>query len=106
MSQNDRRLELNEILCEVLGSRNVYFQPPNGTQLKYPCIIYKREGADQIYADDKLYKFEQEYQIQYISTKSTNFDVVEDLLERFSKIRYARHYVADNLNHDILILFY
>lgn len=105
MSQNDRRLELHEILCEILGSRNVYFQPPNGTQLKYPCIIYKRDSSSAEYADDKTYIFTPQYQITCISPKQTN-DIYEKLIERFSMIRYVRGYVVDNLSHDILNLFY
>jgi hypothetical protein len=102
---NDRRLELHEKLCTILGSRNVYFQPPNGKQLKYPCIIYKRDSSSAEYADNMTYMFTPEYQITYISTTSVN-DVVEKLLDEFEMIRYIRHYVADNLSHDILNLFY
>lgn len=102
---NDRRLELHEKLCDILGSRNVYFQPPNGTQIQYPCIIYKRDSSSADYADNKTYLFTPEYQIMYISTSSIN-DVVENLLEEFSLIRFIRHYTADGLSHDILNLFY
>ena len=38
----DRRLQLHEELCSVLGSRNVYFQPPETIKLTYPCIIYSK----------------------------------------------------------------
>ena len=105
MSENDRRLELEAKLRDILGSNNVYFQPPNGAQLHYPCIIYKRDGADSVYADDRTYRYTQEYQIMYID-KSPKNNVVERIIEEFSMVRYGRHYVADNLNHDILLLYY
>ena len=31
----DRRLKLHEELCDILGSRNVYFQPPETVKMKY-----------------------------------------------------------------------
>lgn len=105
MGQNDRRLELHEIFCEVLGSRNVYFQPPNGAKLNYPCIIYKRDSANAEYADDRTYIFTQQYSVTCISPKQTN-DIYEKLIERLPMIRYIRGYTVDNLSHDILNLFY
>ena len=36
------RYELHEFLCEILGSRNVYFQPPESVKMKYPAIVYER----------------------------------------------------------------
>ena len=36
----ERRLELHEALCEVLGSRNVYFQPPDNVTMRYPCFVF------------------------------------------------------------------
>ena len=50
------RLKLHNILVEILGSGNVYFQPPESITLKYPCIIYGRVGIDAVHADNKLYK--------------------------------------------------
>ena len=101
----DRRVQLHEKLCTVLGSRNVYFQPPNGTQINYPCIIYKNESSNSEYADDKTYKFVPEYSITCISPSSID-NIAERLIEEFPMIRFVRHYVADNLSHDILNLFY
>ena len=38
------RLNLQDKLEEVLGSKQVYFQPPESLKLKYPCIVYSRSN--------------------------------------------------------------
>ena len=49
------RLELHEILCEVLGSRNTYFQPPESIKMNYPAIVYSRNNIDNTFADNDVY---------------------------------------------------
>ena len=38
------REELHELLVSVLGSRNVYFQPPESIRMQYPAIVYARNN--------------------------------------------------------------
>lgn len=40
------RLNLHEEFATLLGSNNVYFQPPESVKLNYPCIKYSRVGID------------------------------------------------------------
>lgn len=101
----ERRLKLHERLCEVLGSRNVYFQKPGTFKMSYPCIRYERDRGQHTYADNRTYIYRQAYQITYIDPKP-NSDVVDKLINEFEEINFNRHYVADNLNHDVLILYY
>ena len=56
-------------------------------------------------ADNMTYIYRQAYQIMYIDPNPEN-TVVDKLIEHFAEISYNRHYVADNLNHDVLILYY
>lgn len=105
MSTTERRLQLHEELCTILGSRNVYFQPSGAVKMKYPCIRYSRDRGMHIRADNKTYIYRQAYQLIYISNNPDN-DIVDKLIEHFSEISYNRSYVADNLNHDVLILYY
>ena len=100
-----RRLALQLELEKILGSKNVYFQPPNGTKLVYPCIIYSVGGGDSIYADNKNYYFTYQWEIKYLDTKPIN-DVVEKIMEQFQMARFNRRYTADHINHDVIILYY
>ena len=50
----DSRPNLQTMLEQILGSRNVYFQPPESLKLNYPAIVYKRSNIRNI-AKSKLY---------------------------------------------------
>ena len=59
-----QRLKLHQLLETF--TENVYFQPPTNIQLKYPCIIYKRDFADTKFADDNPYNHKLRYAITII----------------------------------------
>ena len=98
------RLELHEKLCEILGSRNVYFQPPVSVRLNYPAIIYSRKDIDNRYADDLVYKQAFAYDVTVIDPNPDSEIVVE--VSRLPTCRFDRHYKADNLNHDVFTLYH
>ena len=60
------RLDLQTILESLLGSQNVYFQPPSDLQMTYPCIVYKRDNASTEFAGNKPYRYEKRYQVTFI----------------------------------------
>ena len=98
------RLELHEKLCEILGSRNVYFQPPASVRLNYPAIIYSRKDIDNRYADDLVYKQDTAYDVTVIDPNPDSEIVVK--VSRLPTCRFDRNYKADNLNHDVFTLYY
>lgn len=100
----DRRLLLHEELCSILGSRNVYFQPPESIKLEYPCIIYKRYNGSDRYADDIPYNFRFVYQVTLIERDPDSERVKK--LALMPRCRYDRHFASDNLNHDVFVIYY
>ena len=40
----DSRPNLQAKLEEILGNKNVYFQPPESLKLNFPAIVYKRSN--------------------------------------------------------------
>jgi hypothetical protein len=99
---NDR-LELHELLCKILGSRNVYFQPPESVKMKYPAIVYRRNRIENVSADNVTYRQNVSYVITVVDR-----DPDSEIVERVSDIphiMYERSYAADNLNHDVFVLF-
>lgn len=98
------RLELHEILCTKLGSRNVYFQPPEDMKINYPAIVYSRDNIDNKYANDNVYMRTRSYQITLIDRDPDS--VILDKLLSMKLCKYVRSFRADNLNHDILTLNY
>lgn len=98
------RLDLQTKLVALLGSTNVYFQPPPTVKMQYPCIIYKRDDIDTVFADNKPYKHKKRYQVTVVDQNPDS-----DIHERVAALplcSYDRFYTADNLNHDVYNLFF
>lgn len=100
------RLELHAKLVELLGSNHVYFQPPESIRMKYPCIVYERDSVDTNPADDLKYSKHVRYELMYISKDPDTDAIIEQLLDEFKYCRYVRHFVSDNLNHEVFNLYY
>lgn len=101
---NDRRLKLQEIFETILGSENVYFEPPESVKLRYPCIIYSRVAADQKYANNRLYAYKQRYQVLCIELNPDS-SILGKILE-LPLCSYGRSYNSENLKHDLLYIYY
>lgn len=101
----DRRLELHEKLVQILGSRNVYFQPPESLKMQYPCIIYERYGMLINTANNAVYTRGVQYRVTVVDTAPDSI-VVDKLSKSFATIKFNRHYVVDGLNHDIFTIYY
>lgn len=96
------RIKLQNILEEILGSRNVYFQPPENIKMKYPAIVYTRSDIKNTYADNEVYKQDNVYQITVIDANPDS-----DIVKKISKLpmcRYNRNFKSDNLNHDVFVI--
>ena len=100
----DRRMSLQAKLEEILGSRNVYYEPPESLKIKYPCIIYKRDADNTRYADNIRYKSINGYQVTIID-KASDSPII-DRLKTLPMCRWNRHFASDNLNHDVFTLYY
>lgn len=98
------RLELQTKLESLLGSRNVYYQPPTSIKMQYPAIRYSLNDIDTQKADDLSYIKTRQYQVIVIDKKPDN-PVIDKLLE-LPLCSYDRHYVSENLNHDVLTLYF
>lgn len=91
------RLDMHELLCSILGSDNVYYQPPESIKMRYPCILYNHVDQSIEHADDLPYKIDSVYMVTYIS-RDPDSEVPSEI-EKLRSCRFDRHYVADNLHH-------
>lgn len=98
------RLELHEVLCSILGTRNAYFQPPESMKLHYPCIRYQRSDGKTDFADDQPYITRIGYQLIVIDP-----DPDSEILAKVQQLptcTWTRNYIANNLNHDVYNIYY
>jgi len=83
---------------------NVYFQPPADMQMLYPAIVYELDRADTTFADDRPYRVTKQYSLQLISENPD--ENIFDALAALPMCAHERHFVADNLNHEVFNIFF
>ena len=98
------RLELHSFLEKILGSDNVYFQPPESIKMSYPAFVYYLYDTDVIKADDTSFHIWDHYRVQYISRDPDN-DMRNKILA-FPYCSYFGRSNMDNLYHDNFDLYY
>lgn len=96
------RLELQAILKEI--APKVYFQPPNGMTITYPCIIYVRDTMDVSYADNSPYRHAKRYTVTVID-RNPDSEMV-DKVALLPLTSHDRFFTSDDLNHDVFTLFF
>lgn len=108
---NDR-LVLHDKLLSIFRDNNykdaeqrIFYQPPESVKLRYPAIVYSRDVIQTRNANDApSYTVDTKYQLTYI-TKEPDDAIVYQILEQVPFCRHVRHYVADNLHHDVFSIY-
>lgn len=97
------RLQLQSLLESLLGSTNVYFQPPPNVSMNYPCIVYELDNVRTDFAGNKPYRFDRRYQVTVIDRNPDT--TIPALVAELPKCVFSRHFIANNLNHYVLNLY-
>lgn len=98
------RLKLQTMLEELLGSRNVYFQPPASVYMKYPAIVYSRKNIVNHHANNAVHAQDNSYEVIVID-ESPDSEIVAKV-SKLPTCKFDRHYEKDQLNHDVFTLYY
>lgn len=98
------RTELQALLENLLGSPEVYFQPPASVRMKYPAIVYSLSGITDWEADDKPYIHNKSYQVTLIDKDPDS--VYSDKLLELPLCSFERAFASDNLNHFVYRIFF
>ncbi len=97
-------LRLQSKLEELIESRNVYYQPPESNRMSYPAIRFSKKKPDVKFANNAKYSMMDCYEVIVIDREPDN-PVIEKILN-LPYSSFDRHYTADNLNHDVITLYY
>lgn len=98
------RLELQVSLESLLGTSNVYFQPPASITMEYPAIVYHRDDVDTEYADNSPYRKTKRYQVTVIDKDPDS--LLPDKVSDLRMCSFSRQFKSGNLNHDIFNLYF
>lgn len=99
------RLELHDEFIELLGSRNVYYQPPASVLMQYKCIRYNRSTDDVKHANNRIYTSTKCYEGVVIGYDPDD-DLPDRLRQHFQMCSLGKPYVVNNLYHFPFTLYY
>ena len=102
---NQKRVRLHMELETLLGSKEVYFQPPNKIKIRYPAIVYHLDRVDTDKADNLTYAMHDRYMVT-VMTKDPDSDLHKRILGAFQTASYDRSARNDNIYHHYLTLYY
>lgn len=72
--------------------------------MAYPAVVYSKANIDNTFADNSVYKQLTQYEITVIDKNPDSETVYK--LSQLENCRYNRHFINDNLNHDVFLLYY
>lgn len=98
------RIELQELLESILGSRNVYYMPPASLKMSYPAIVYELSDIENEHADGRPYVQSIRYTITVIDKNPDS--TIPFSISKLPTCSFDRPYKSDNLNHYVFNLYY
>ncbi len=98
------RLDFQNLLETLLGTGNVYFQPPPNVSMIYPSIVYNRDFQSVQFADNGPYRRKIRYQVTVIDPDPDS--LIPEKVAELPLTTYVRHFTAGNLNHDIYDVYF
>lgn len=98
------RKELHYRFEEILGSKNVYFNPPQNKMLEYPCILYNLDDKQTVKADNINYLLQNFYNVTLIHPDPVN--KIQDTIMELPYCTFISFYSADDLNHYRYQIYY
>lgn len=97
-----QRSDLGSKLEQIIG-RNVYFQPPPNSMIKYPAIIYRLATIDTNHANNLPYTWRKRYTVTLIDTNPDSSYV--DKILSLPTCSFDRFFVSENLNHWVFVIY-
>lgn len=104
MVLEQKRLALHEFLCEKLGKRNCYYSPPEGLEMKYPCISYDLNNPNTKHADNLPYLVTLQWTIIIIDEDPDS--LIASQFFNMPMCSFDRKYTSDDLNHFVFSLYF
>ena len=98
------RLALQSKLETLLGSDKVYFQPPPNLEMGYPCIVYDVDQASTDFADNAPYHYVKRYQVTVMDGDPDS--VIPDKVAALPMCIFNRNFAANDLHHNVFLLYF
>lgn len=96
--------ELQATFEELLGSRNVYYNPPASVRMSYPAIVFERNNIVNQFANNSVYKQASRYSVTVITDDPD--DPIIDKISKLPTCSFDRSFVSGNLHHNVFTLYH
>lgn len=103
MFTTDRRLKLHQLLSNIPGVKQAYFQAPGRDQMEYPCIVYELDKRDSEFANNSPYRNTKRYQATVIARDADS--AIPDSVAALPRSSFSRRYVANQLHHEVFNIY-
>lgn len=107
MDQKNLEAESQELQAkfeELLGSGEVYYNPPASVRISYPAIVFSRSRIKNIFANNQVYGQANLYEVTTITEDPD--DPIIGKISRLAMCSFDRHFVSDNLHHNTFSLYH
>lgn len=102
------RMDLHRAFKNILGEDrekvHTYFQPADGTIIKYPAIVYQIGNVKKMFADDTTYIYRNAYTVT-VMDKDPESEIAEKL-KGWPLCSFDRFFCKDNLNQWVFMIYY
>ena len=98
---DQERKKLQDLLLTF--APHVYFQPPEKTELQYPCIVYRRDYAATRFANDHPYSNRTRYLVTVIDPDADG--AIRRQVAAMPLTTYNRFFTTSDLNHDVFYVY-
>ena len=72
--------------------------------MNYPAIVYQRDALDSKFAGNRPYSLTKRYEVTIIDRDPDSS--IPDRVAALPLSSFSRHFVVDNLNHDVYTLYF
>ena len=89
-------------MIDILGSDNVYYNPPESLKMNFPCIVYNNSYIESIHADNIKYLDYTTYKITVIS-KKPDHPAIRAILD-VPMTKFSANYTKNGFYYTVIIL--
>jgi len=72
--------------------------------MNYPAIVYQRDDVDTVFAGNLPYRHTKRYEVTVIDRDPDS--PIPDRIAALPLSSFNRHFVTENLNHDVYTLYF
>ena len=100
-----KRVDIQEKFKFLLGSNNVYYQPPANLKMKYPAIVYSLDGLDVKRFDNRRLINKNCFSVTHIYRNESE-NLVETMLKNFEYISFDNRSIVDGIYNDHYTIYW